>query len=834
MSQAEDLLLATVKDGPAHAHRVNDSDTHYVIDPITRRLSNPGSGKTVIMQYDHRSEQFTFEIPRYVDGHDMLLCNVVKVHFINIQDETVQNKGVSDAEGLGLDPNDLSKVLCKWSIPRDATLLAGPLNFIVQYACADDEGNLTYEWHTDINTDNNVNVGINNSEAVVNTYADVLEQWRVELFDSLGGLEQRGQQIRKETEAQMRTYAESMIRAIEYNVAQILEQIPDDYSTTTQKAKYAYDNKAPAIIYNVEGDSIILTDAADHMVKNVRLFGKSEQPHCISENLFDISEYRSSGGPHVFGGDVQYSTVGDDNGGLYGGYVTGFMYSSIETADISESLTVGNVSLLPGTYRLYTPRPYRINDINQIEYERYSTTNEKFGDLFSLVGPTRTIGLGMDSDTDDDPNTLSVTFTIDTTETYACQIHVTAGERYGGTRFFPQLYLIDGQETGLTMRRPMVHVEGPINVEFAGKNLVNLVNSGSAIGVTETVTNGLVSFSGTATGSGGRTAWRRSDVLTLVPGTYYMSLKTTTGKAATPCLTKYNSSDIVAGGEGRFTITETVQVYLGFNYEAGETYTAKNVGVQVELSDERTEYEPYKPICSAPIYSPPMYSATDVPVIRGIPVESGGNYTDSNGQQWVCDEIDLARGVRIQRIGTADLKTHTIASECACVDNNAYSENIIRFDYNNVLGSKLKTPVMSDRFVYKDAHGADLETVRKTEFISTHSMGDTISVFIDRNRLTTPDVTGFRSWLNDHPTEIQFVLETPVETQIDVTDYNSLKLFNTYYPNTIILNDKGAGMGVEYYADIKHYIDTSVLVRVREFVNEWLNEHFLNAGEVPF
>ena len=34
----------------------------------------------------------------------------------------------------------------------------------------------------------------------------------------------------------------------------------------------------------------------------------------------------------------------------------------------------------------------------------------------------------------------------------------------------------------------------------------------------------------------------------------------------------------------------------------------------------------------------------------GIPVASSGNYTDENGRQWVCDEVDLARGVRVQRI----------------------------------------------------------------------------------------------------------------------------------------------------------------------------------------
>lgn len=36
--------------------------------------------------------------------------------------------------------------------------------------------------------------------------------------------------------------------------------------------------------------------------------------------------------------------------------------------------------------------------------------------------------------------------------------------------------------------------------------------------------------------------------------------------------------------------------------------------------------------------------------LLGIPVTSGGNYTDPQGQQWVCDEVDLKRGVKVQRV----------------------------------------------------------------------------------------------------------------------------------------------------------------------------------------
>ena len=46
--------------------------------------------------------------------------------------------------------------------------------------------------------------------------------------------------------------------------------------------------------------------------------------------------------------------------------------------------------------------------------------------------------------------------------------------------------------------------------------------------------------------------------------------------------------------------------------------------------------------------------------LPGIPVTSGGNYTDSTGQHWVCDEVDLERGMKVQRVNAVDLSTCNI------------------------------------------------------------------------------------------------------------------------------------------------------------------------------
>ena len=77
----------------AHLHSVYDTDAHFKIDPITKVITNMATQKVKLMQFDKGSERFTFEIPRFVEGHDMTLCNKVKIHYNNIDATTKeQNK----------------------------------------------------------------------------------------------------------------------------------------------------------------------------------------------------------------------------------------------------------------------------------------------------------------------------------------------------------------------------------------------------------------------------------------------------------------------------------------------------------------------------------------------------------------------------------------------------------------------------------------------------------------------------------------------------------------------------------------------------------------------
>lgn len=164
-----------------HLHEVRDSDTHFVIDPVTRAITS-NSDKNTLMQGDHNSEIYTFEIPKTVEGHNMSLCNRVEVHYIDAAaDKTNTSKDVYIVKDMQPDETEPDTLVFSWLISGNATKFAGLLSFRVRFGCVDDDGNFTYKWHTDIYKGITVSDGFDNAPAVVEEYSDVLAAWEKRL-----------------------------------------------------------------------------------------------------------------------------------------------------------------------------------------------------------------------------------------------------------------------------------------------------------------------------------------------------------------------------------------------------------------------------------------------------------------------------------------------------------------------------------------------------------------------------------------------------------------------------------------------------------------------------
>lgn len=189
MSQAEMLLNNLNENVQFHDHDVKDLDGYFIIDPDTREIHTADGSRNALMQYDHNSEIFTFELPRYIEGHDMTKCNRVRVHFTNIGSNSGQhNDDIAEMTDLAISADDSDKVISTWTIRREATQLAGTLNFLVQYMCVADDGAVVYEWHTDIFKDVEIKTGMNNDEASVVRYTNILEEWYQRLFGTGGNV----------------------------------------------------------------------------------------------------------------------------------------------------------------------------------------------------------------------------------------------------------------------------------------------------------------------------------------------------------------------------------------------------------------------------------------------------------------------------------------------------------------------------------------------------------------------------------------------------------------------------------------------------------------------
>lgn len=167
-----------------HEHVIQDMDVRFVINPITRVLTNLSidkPAKTTIAQYDHNSERFTFELPRYIENHDMTLCDRVEVHYINTDGTTKEtSEGCYIIDDLRVSDEDEEVAICSWLLSGNATKYVGVLRFVVRFACTENN-EIVYLWNTAIFKDIIVTPSLYCSDTIVEKNPDVFAAWEQKL-----------------------------------------------------------------------------------------------------------------------------------------------------------------------------------------------------------------------------------------------------------------------------------------------------------------------------------------------------------------------------------------------------------------------------------------------------------------------------------------------------------------------------------------------------------------------------------------------------------------------------------------------------------------------------
>lgn len=195
-----------------------------------------------------------------------------------------------------------------------------------------------------------------------------------------------------------------------------------------------------------------------------------------------------------------------------------------------------------------------------------------------------------------------------------------------------------------------------------------------------------------------------------------------------------------------------------------------------------TSYEPYKPVQKLIVPTPNG--------LPGIPVSSGGNYTDEKGQQWLCDEVDLKRGVYVQNVAFAEFgKGITSLTK----NSGVSSKNIVSAYFFSIPRKRAKTrhTIMSNclRFV------ANVSSGNPAYVISNESQTEAMYVSIPAELYENDDQ--MLNLLAEKKVKILYATyptERPLSTE-ELEKYRSLR---TYSPTTTVANDAGAGMSVGY------------------------------------
>lgn len=183
--------------------------------------------------------------------------------------------------------------------------------------------------------------------------------------------------------------------------------------------------------------------------------------------------------------------------------------------------------------------------------------------------------------------------------------------------------------------------------------------------------------------------------------------------------------------------------------------------------------------------------------LPGIPVKSGGNYTDSKGQQWVCDEVDFARGKWVQRIQ----KFVFSESEYSQKEPNGYGFKVF------ISGEGIQNAISEFGKIINVGIGNYGE-------IRIQDSGWTI--LFDPDFTHWVDVAAFKKWAADRLT-IYYALAAPIEYDLTPDLIAKFEQLHTYYPTTNLFASDNAGVEMRYLADTKLYIDNKLQSQVAQY-----------------
>lgn len=259
------------------------------------------------------------------------------------------------------------------------------------------------------------------------------------------------------------------------------------------------------------------------------------------------------------------------------------------------------------------------------------------------------------------------------------------------------------------------------------------------------------------------------------------------------------------GTDDYYGLTDTSARYFSYVSRPGKTLrkiaftrhsrwtggTITITQVQIEMGASATDWEARKEIQTLSVPTPNG--------LPGIPVISDGNYTDENGQQWICDEVDFGRGVYVQRI-----RVTTVDS--TAITQSDFGDNIFVYQFNDglIAAYNYSRPYCS---CYQYEATENVAMLNNYAFQIRQISSPRNAMYFRDDRFTT--LADIRDYLSEKPFTFQYILSTPVEIALSNEVLAAYATLHTVSPNTTV-SSSGASTEVRYLADSMLYIDNQI------------------------
>lgn len=750
MTEAEKLLQETKSAVVAETQ----TEDICVIDSDLRIIDIPEQFKVLGVENDKDVKVMQFRMPKVYKGTDLSAFNI-SVNYQNARG-TKDRYVVTDKKVSG------DQIEFSWTVGKTATVYRGDTRFIVCMRLIGSDGVIQKEFNTTLAT-MTVLEGLEVDNPVIEQEEKDIIAQLLQIVDDKS--KEAVQAVTAEGTKQIKA-----VQAAAQEIAADREQIKTNKADITDLRQ----TKAGAIINSAKGERIAVGDSAGAFFEGMKLFGKSEQVQTKGYQLFDASKLptKSIGGATVTNnGDGSFTVSGSGNLTEYFGV----------NYQITDKEVIKN---LFKTGKLY------LKNLNTFPYFHIYFVNNDGSRTIELRNEEATI-------TEDILNNVArVVFSI---------YGDTKGAIVPGT-IRPMLYQSgDGTWEPYTGGKPSPSMEykqdpessgdsGEISINMHGYNLFNAskIPTKSAGGATVT-NNGDGSF--TVSGSGNLTEQFQSEYRLTRKETVSLFKKGKikgTRSAGTYATLPYfrmigrsNSGvfEIIDGSEITDEHLTDESFVISFDFIANKTNTIKPGTVKPMIyQDGNGAFEPFIPLRSTQLSTPNG--------LPGLPVDSDGNYTDSNGQQWICDEMDFKRGKYVQRV-----KKVVFDGSKDEVWRRELSYVYIRINDS----APLTIPIVNKFVGVKNSN-----TNTNTNNCSTISSSSALTCCL--TGITDGELQVWTTHLQTNPIEVLYILATPIETDIPEETMNVYRRLYTNFPSTVIQNDSGAGMEVEYVADTKQFI----------------------------